>query len=601
LCIVPPAGGTGALSSAGGTVTTPAAAVTAPPGASLTQQNLTITTKAPPAGLPSALAAVGAAVDISVDSPATINAPFLITLPYDPTGITDENAMAVVHYDATKTRYEPVTILSHDTTAHSFQIESRTFSLFAIVTFVELFLDSSHAVTNFSPAANGWNINNFGSYFAPGGNCLGMSAYATWYFDNNVTPTLNGAYSSDGSPSIAQLVAIRAHLAQSQYWALKSNTYLNQLGPAVTGALMKMYLDLFDEPLILLLDVNGSPTHASVLYGYDDKSFQFYDVNIMNATQSVDFDGTNFGTYSQWNGFAYVAMPSLGRTEDFAALTAEAVGGFASSSMITVTSPTPDEQIAGYSVALTGTLSSSLNPAATVIAYVKGIQQDVATSNGSFSATLPIASGDNTIILVAGVNISQQSNWYQNAATLIFDVTGTLSPTTLLVTLTWNQDNTDVDLYVTEPPPSNQTAWWANTQTSNGLTLDFDNTTGYGPEHTTLTTTGPNPGTVLPGDYAINVHYYSDHGTGQTVTGTVSIVINEGTPNQALQSKSFTIATSDSANYDPGSTGPDWVAIGTVDLVNGTITLASDMARPVAAPPSNMVRPYPSILKKPLP
>ena len=473
------------------------------------------------------------------------------------------------------------------------------------MTFVESALDSSHAVTGFTPQNNGWNIDNFGkisdfgSWLTPNGNCLGMSAYAVWYFDNSVTPVLNGAYSTNGSPSIAQLLAIRAHLAQSQYWAGQSNTYLHLLGPAATGVLMKMYLDVFDQPMILLLGVDGNPKHASVLYGYDTSSFTFYDVNFMDTSKTVDFDGTNFGTYSGYNTFTYDTQPSLGRTEDFAALTADAVGGFASSSMISVTSPTAGQQIDAHDVDLTGTLSSSLNSAAEVIAYVKGVLQNVENSNGSFSATLPIVYGDNTIILVAGEDISKQSNWYPNAATLIFDIIGTLPPTTLLTTLTWNQDNTDVDLYVTEPAPSNQTAWFFNLQTTNLLTLDFDNTTGFGPEHTTLTTTGANPGVALPGEYTISVHYYSDHGTGQTVTGTVSIVVNEGTPNQVLESQSFTIAASNSANASPGSTGPDWVAIGTVNLTNGTITLSPANARPMAAPQRDMAQPLQYMLMKP--
>lgn len=103
--------------------------------------------------------------------------------------------------------------------------------------------------------------------------------------------------------------------------------------------------------------------------------------------------------------------------------------------------------------------------------------------------------------------------------------------------------------------------------------MDFDNTQGFGPEHTTLTTSGVPPGNVLPGNYAIRVHYFSDHGTQQGATGTVSIVLNEGTDQQVLRSKTFSIGTSNPDNDQPGSSGSDWVDIATVDLINGTITL----------------------------
>ena len=581
-CFTSRAGGTGTLGATGGTVTTAAATVASPPGASLVQQSVTITSIAPPSGLPKGLTPAAAAVDIAISNVTGINAPFLITLPYDPTGMPDENQTAVVHYNTTTSRYEPLTILKHDTTAHAFLVETRTFSPFVIVNFVATALDVSHSASGFSPANNGWNIPNFGSYFSPGGNCLGMSAYAVWYFDNNVSPALSSAYSATHPvPSIAQLVVIRAHLAQSGYWAVKSSTYLNQLPAATTAELMKMYIDVFDQPLILLLGTNGGAQHASVLYGYTATSFQFYDVNVVGTPQNLTFDGTNFGTYTGFNTFAYVALPSVGRTEEFSSLTTEAQGGFSSSSLISVTSPIPGQQIAAHSATLSGTLSSSINPAASMIAYVKGIPQSVATSPGAFSATIPIANGDNSVVLLAGVNIAQQSNWYPNAATLVLDVTGSLPATKLLTTLTWNQDNTDVDLYVTEPSPSNQTAWFANLQTSNRLTLDFDNTGGFGPEHTTLTTTGTNPGIVLPGLYTIKVHYYSDHGSGQTVTGSVSIVLNEGTTTQLFQTQPFTIFVSNSENASPGATGSDWVTIGTVNVAGNAITVSAVNARPV--------------------
>lgn len=566
------AGGTGTLAAAGGAVSTAAADVVAPSGASLKQQTVTVTSIAPPAGLPATLNPIGAAIDVAIDQPDVLNAPFLITLRYDAAAVSDEDQLAVVHYNTALHRYEPVTIVKQDKTAHSFQIEARSFSPFLVAAFSALGLPASHSVSNFTPANNGWNIQNFGSYYSSGGNCLGMSGYATWFFANNAA-ALSGKYSATGNPSIAQLVAARAHLAQSQYWAQKSNTYLSGLGKPATALLMKTYLALFDQPLILLLGQNGSPRHASVLYGYDSNGFQFYDVNVVGAAQNVAFDGTNWGTYAGYNSFSYVAIPSLGRTEDFARLTTQAEGGFTTSSLIAVTSPTASQQITGHSVALTGTLSGSLNSNASMIAYVKGVPQLIASTTGAFSATLPISTGDNTIVLFAGVDLSLQSNWYANAATLILDVTGTGAETKLLATLTWNQDNTDVDMYVTEPSPSGQTAWFASKSTSNQLNLDFDNTQGFGPEHTTLVTLGNTAGTVLPGQYPIWVHYYSDHGSGQAVTGTVTILVNEGQPNQQLLSKNFSIAVSNPANAIPGSTGPDWVQIGVADLVAGTIAL----------------------------
>jgi uncharacterized protein YfaP (DUF2135 family) len=102
--------------------------------------------------------------------------------------------------------------------------------------------------------------------------------------------------------------------------------------------------------------------------------------------------------------------------------------------------------------------------------------------------------------------------------------------------------------------------------------LDFDNTTGYGPEHITLTS--DTSGEVLDGNYTVSVHYYSNHREENSVaSGHVSIVVNEGDENQASETVAFSFSTDDSSNDAPGSTGPDWVQIADVDIVNGIITL----------------------------
>jgi hypothetical protein len=411
------------------------------------QQNITITPVAFPPGLPSGFTPVGAAVDISVDNPTEINVPFQITLPYDPTGVADESNMSVVHYNTTTMQYEPVTILAQDTTAHTFQIESRVFSPVGVFQFTDADVPISWT-TPFTPSANGWNIGNLGSYLTQDGNCFGMAAYAAWYFHNGNSPTLNGGtviappFSATGDvASIANILATRAQLAQSETWI---DEYLNGnfygLTAADVGKQMKLDLANYkNQPLGLLLygkDTSGKHVgHVGVVYGYDLTGFQFYDPNFVGVSQTLSFNGTSFGTYFQaggaeFNAVYYFAPPSVGRTEDFAALTAEAVGGFASSSLISVTSPKLNQQIPTTSTPLAGTLSSSINPAATMIAYVPSVQNapiNITPSNYTFSTSLPIASGKNTIILLAADSYYsplQDTLWYTNSAALIFPVTG---------------------------------------------------------------------------------------------------------------------------------------------------------------------------------
>jgi hypothetical protein len=429
-CAQLPAGGTGSIAAAGGAFTSAAADVTVPAGASLTAQTVTVATEAPPSGMPTALVPIGAAIDVAIDQPTKLNAPLVVTLRYDASIVADESNLAVVHYNTSTNKYEPTTILAQDTTAHSFTIASRVFSPFVVVSYnPTTALPASHMVTNFTPQKNGWNIENGATFFTPDGFCLGMAAYAIWYFEHG-SGNLNGAFPTSGSPSVAQVLAMRAFLAQSQYWADQSLAYENKLGVVQTAKLMQLYLSVFDEPLILLLDTDaGTDGHASVLYGYDSSSFTFYDVNDINQVKTVPFDGTNFGLYEgEYDKFTFVVSDSLGRTEDFAELTTEAESGFTSSKSITVNSPDVTAPITTAPITLSGALGTGLDPNTQLVAFIPGTTTPTspvvltsAPGDYSYSIATPML-GTSTVVLLAGIQDSQQNDWYPNSAAYFFSM-----------------------------------------------------------------------------------------------------------------------------------------------------------------------------------
>ena len=560
------------LTPAGGEVQLDDIVFNLPPDATVGDVKFTHSLVDPPAGFPSDFTPAGQAHDIGLDHPEYLNAPVILTVPYDDAGMgsDEDGGVVALHYDGT--HYEAMTILSQDPVHNTLTVDSREFSIISLG-YIAAAAFSSFATSydvGFTPAANGWNINNFGSYFSPNGNCLGMSAYACWFFTDHAG-NLFGHYSTAGGAptSIAHLTATRAHLAQSQYWGLKFHNYEQTLGGSLTGRLMKYFLVSFNEPLILVM--TGAPGgHACVVYGWDATGFIFYDVNYNSVVQNLPWTSAGgFGSYAGgfpapgFTVFSFVASPSLGRTEDFGSLTTDAEAGFVSSADISLTSPTPDQEIDARDAQLTGSLSGSLNSLTMLLCYVKGQLQIVPVAAGAFDSTIPINNGDNTLILLAGVNISQQSNWYQNCATLIRNVKGTKQDADLLATLTWDQDQTDVDLYVTEPG-GGETSWYGSHDTSNGMELDFDNTSGYGPEHISVATLEGD--TVLEGAYVVRVHYYQDHGGG-AVSGRVTIVLHEGKPDQTVQTFPFAIGTDDPGNAVPGGTGADWVDITNVTLI----------------------------------
>jgi len=75
-----------------------------------------------------------------------------------------------------------------------------------------------------------------------------------------------------------------------------------------------------------------------------------------------------------------------------------------------------------------------------------------------------------------------------------------IKPCDLRVTITWNTDNTDVDLWVIEP--NGTKCFWGYRKTANGGELSEDCTQGYGPERFRAEK-------AVEGEYRIAVNYFA--------------------------------------------------------------------------------------------
>ena len=85
-------------------------------------------------------------------------------------------------------------------------------------------------------------------------------------------------------------------------------------------------------------------------------------------------------------------------------------------------------------------------------------------------------------------------------------------PMALRIVLSWDADETDVDLHVLEP--SGEEAYYGNRRTQSGGFVSEDVTTGYGPEEYLLKTAGR-------GTYRVLAHYYASH--RQQLTGATTV------------------------------------------------------------------------------
>lgn len=569
-------GGVGEMGMYGGEMMLGDVKLSARPGALLGDVNIMVEETSLPDGLPDSFTTGGPACRVELSDEDLLNAPLLLELPYDDSGFGDEETIGVLYFDE-QSGWLPTTLIHRDVELNRIQVDTRRFGTFVVGWFdPSLIIGILQSSLPFDPELHGWNINNFGNYFAPGGNCLGMSGYCQWFYTEGPPQILNGKYSSaGGNPvSIAHLTSARSHLAQSQAWAF--NYWDGQMASdeALVGLMMKIYLSVFEDPLILLLGVNGSGRHACVFYDYDDTGFTFYDVNSKDNEQFLPFDGnTGFGTYGSYNSFGFVGMASLGRAEDFNHLTTEAENGFILSQDIQLTSPGQGQVVSGGSVNVTGNLLSGLNGQSEVIAYVNGMLNTIPVDSGFFSGSVPISTGDNTIIIMAGT--MSQSDFKRNGATVIRSVSGITSLNKVAFYNNWQLNDSDIDIYVLEP--GGQAVWPGNKVSKNLLRMSMDNRTGYGPEVVSIQP--DNDGQVLSGEYLVRVHYRGYNGDqSMPVVGRVTIVLNEGTQDVMQKVIPYVLQSPNPDNIAPDGEGPDWVDIASVDVENGVVTLLGPAA-----------------------
>lgn len=102
----------------------------------------------------------------------------------------------------------------------------------------------------------------------------------------------------------------------------------------------------------------------------------------------------------------------------------------------------------------------------------------------------------------------------------------------LRVTVTWNTDNTDIDLWVIEP--TGEKCYYRHRKTKNGGSLLDDITRGYGPERY------QNVGS-LDGTYAVKLHFYGHRSNvlGNETHASVVMVMNAGTDQERVVEKNL--------------------------------------------------------------
>ncbi len=108
-------------------------------------------------------------------------------------------------------------------------------------------------------------------------------------------------------------------------------------------------------------------------------------------------------------------------------------------------------------------------------------------------------------------------------------------PLDLRVVLSWDSDNSDMDLWVTDP--NGEKCYYSNTLTYQGGLISDDFTGGYGPEEFVLRD-------AKPGKYTVQANYFGDR--QQVVTGatTLSLRFSTGSGSGHQQDQTVTLRLS---------------------------------------------------------
>ncbi len=585
-------------------------------------------------GLPQNAAVASKLINIKTTGSATWNQykmfsePVEVTLPYDQTATNDDNAPVRFYwYDPQTGKLDSTGFFKEDKAAHTVTFLTGSFSDFVAISvdmnFSELLGLNYSVDTGFRPATDGWFIPNYGSYLESGGNCNGMVSFAKWYFSYIKGGTGTGLHDKyiEGTPSewrddaTAIQLATRAQMGTSGIWGSLTQQERNWASANAREVAISWIHGMLvtDEPQLIGLKTrynNGTWAdggHAVLTYGYSNGMFQIYDPNFPGSGTNDRMRQIPF-TYT--NGFNETYVSGLTRTSSlvfnifyhagsklaatpgaYAGIYLSAEKKFTDNTLFptvkltdintTPTGTTPvDTDGDGIrdtpenKATISGTITGGQEAINSTLIFVSNQKYTARVENGAFSQEVPLYTGDNDVVILA-----TDTNTFDNWAGFLKDtIRCNASVASLTVTLTWGQDNSDVDLHVLEPGADGRHIYYNNMgYGSNSPYLDIDNTHGFGPEHYYATEGMTLPGsTNLYGTYQIRVNYYADHdsNTDQTQPITWRLHVkylafknpNTGQEFWVEQSRSGSLSvedSSDTGNFDHGGAG--WSEIWTIN------------------------------------
>lgn len=496
-----------------------------------------------------------------------------VTIPY-----TDDTAIPVPYWVDPEGGLHVMQLIEADAGAGTATFQTFHASLFTwIMDFLGLTPDETAYATAYPPPNDGFQVVNDGSDFNRGGECFGMTSFSLWYWEDHLASgVLFPRFMFNvGGLTGQDIIATRTFISIAQKW----NVYWPEIANETTLTNEQNYVIIRNailnttSPVLIYLYHTGAGTgaHSVLAYAYNRGDISMYDPNHPGQTSTAVYntDTKAFSPYSGYGGIIYNGDGSLHLTESYNNILNDADSQFSGSNEATIKDiyPANESQITARSTTLSGTIESGEVLVEKLKVWSGGTSFTVdVPESGAFTVTIPIDRGTNYIFFdTKGHDAS--TNWIDvpnNMDTELFTLEGVFDQAAILVTVTWDKNDTDVDTYVIDP--TGDYSCYFHKYTADGGWLDVDNTWGYGPEHWTLTYGN----TVRWGeDYRVRLHYYSDHGNGGTGYS-VNILLYEDTDYEVQYNFGGYLGTSSPSNNQPENTGADWADIATVTPVEHT-------------------------------
>lgn len=587
-------------------------------------------------GLPEVGSIASRLITISTDGSDSWNAfkifdrPLTVTLPYDEDLVENEEAVRFYVYDPAADHFEPTGFLDQNKADNTITFEAATFSKFVAVEVAMSLLESAGSSlsvdTGFRPAQDGWFIPNYGSYLKNGGICLGMTTYAKWYYTHQKGSDGTGLYDKyrqgdtnewrDDATAIE--LATRVQMGVAGIWgAMTAEEQANHTTREAGYSIIHGMLISGEPQLVGLKTVytNGNWAaggHAILAYKYDNGRFYMYDPNNpgtdpsaeqqqlpFNATSGftkVFKSGLNANNPLIFNVFYHAGAKVFSPLNAYKGLYDKAQNGFSDDAVFPdieltdvstdVTGTTPiDTDADGIrdtteaKCTITGTITGGQQPVQKTLVLVGNKKYQATVTDGAFEVEVPLKQGVNDVVVLA-TDANTFTNW---AGFYRTEIESTAARGALTVTMSWGEDDSDVDLHVLEP--YGRHIYYGNKMPQyDGPYLDFDNTHGFGPEHYYATddmvmydTSGAQRSTDIFGTYQIAVHYYADHDDNdeedQAITWTVTVsylvLYIEQTGEEIWEEVTYSgyLGSADSGSASTFGSGGGWSEIMTFECV----------------------------------